>query len=214
MKIMDKFEKILDVIDHQEKYSDEEIREILKDEECRKLYQTMQEVDSALLEQTADGADIDAEWERFSEKHLNRALEKKSWRKMAASIAGFLLISCIAFAAIHTYIHKRQESMPIAETTGQTVKYTIKGDTVKATCKVEADKPAVHKIFENVAFSQMMSEIAAYYGLQLRFMSDETKSLRLYYEWDSHRTIENVVKELDQFDNVDVVLQGNEMIVK
>ena len=45
---MDKFEKILDIIDHQEKYSDEEIREILQDEECRKLYQTMVEVDSAL----------------------------------------------------------------------------------------------------------------------------------------------------------------------
>ena len=43
---MDKFEKILDIIDHQEKYSDEEIREILQDEECRKLYQTMMEVDS------------------------------------------------------------------------------------------------------------------------------------------------------------------------
>ena len=48
---MDKFEKILDIIDHQEKYSDEEIREILQDEECRKLYQTMMEVDSALLQQ-------------------------------------------------------------------------------------------------------------------------------------------------------------------
>jgi len=47
---MDKFEKILDMIDHQDKYSDEEIRELLQDEECRKLYQTMQEVDSALLE--------------------------------------------------------------------------------------------------------------------------------------------------------------------
>ena len=46
---MDKFEKILDIIDHQEKYSDEEIREILQDEECRKLYQTMMEVDSALI---------------------------------------------------------------------------------------------------------------------------------------------------------------------
>ena len=45
---MDKFEKILDIIDHQEKYTDDEVREILRDEECRKLYQTMQEVDSAL----------------------------------------------------------------------------------------------------------------------------------------------------------------------
>ena len=55
---MDKFEKILDIIDHQEKYSDEEIREILQDEECRKLYQTMVEVDSA-LEKTSPIINID-----------------------------------------------------------------------------------------------------------------------------------------------------------
>ena len=59
---MDKFEKILDIIDHQEKYSDEEIREILQDEECRKLYQTMVEVDSA-LENPSPIINIDEEWQ-------------------------------------------------------------------------------------------------------------------------------------------------------
>ena len=59
---MDKFEKILDIIDHQEKYTDDEVREILRDEECRKLYQTMQEVDSALLKQSLEDSDEKA-WE-------------------------------------------------------------------------------------------------------------------------------------------------------
>ena len=54
---MDKFEKILDIIDHQEKYTDDEVREILRDEEFRKLYQTMQEVDSALLKQSLEDSD-------------------------------------------------------------------------------------------------------------------------------------------------------------
>ncbi len=45
---MDKFEKILDIIDHQEKYADEEIREILQDEECRKLYQTMRNAENSI----------------------------------------------------------------------------------------------------------------------------------------------------------------------
>ncbi len=67
---MDKFEKILDIIDHQEKYSDEEIREILQDEECRKLYQTMMEVDSALLREAPLLLLMsDEEWEKFSQEH-------------------------------------------------------------------------------------------------------------------------------------------------
>ncbi|MEE1459733.1 MAG: hypothetical protein U0K51_09815, partial [Segatella copri] len=70
---MDKFEKILDMIDHQEKYTDDEIREILRDEECRKLYQTMQEVDSTLLKHQATEADVDEAWEKFSEERLRHS---------------------------------------------------------------------------------------------------------------------------------------------
>ena len=223
---MDKFEKILDIIDHQEKYTDDEIREILRDEECRKLYQTMQEVDSALLKHQVTEADMDAAWEKFSkEHHLEESAEmlpmhpatRFSWRKIAASIAGFILVSGIAFAAIHTYIRKSQEPMPIAENT----EISVVGDSVKSdTAKVDSlstvkkEKPAIHKTFENVAFSQMMAEIAAYYDLQVKFESDEAKSLRLYYDWDSHTKIEDVIKELNQFENVDIALLGNEIIVK
>ena len=214
---MDKFEKILDIIDHQEKYSDEEIREILRDEECRKLYQTMQEVDSALLKHQVTEADVDEAWEEFSQKKGLKEDKGFSWRKIAASIVGFILISGIAFAAIHTYIRKSQEPMPIAENAEQSaVGDSLKNDTAKvaSASAVKAEKPAIHKTFENVAFSQMMAEIAAYYDLQVKFMGDEAKSLRLYYEWDSHTKIEDVIKELNQFENVDIALQGNEIIVK
>ena len=87
---MDKFEKILDIIDHQEKYSDEEIREILQDEECRKLYQTMVEVDSA-LESPSPIINVDEEWGKFSQKHQLQEVSHPitSWRKLAASIAVF-----------------------------------------------------------------------------------------------------------------------------
>lgn len=76
------------------------------------------------------------------------------------------------------------------------------------------EKPAIHKTFENVAFEQMISEIASYYDLQVKFENNEDKTLRLYYEWDSHLSIENIVKELNQFENVNIKLQQNELIVK
>ena len=130
---MDKFEKILDIIDHQEKYSDEEIREILQDEECRKLYQTMMEVDSA-LENPSPIINVDEEWEKFSQKHqlqdeaTHPITSITSWRKLAASIAGFVLISGIAFAAIHTYIKRSQEPTQV---TADTHPEVIKSDSAK-----------------------------------------------------------------------------------
>ena len=225
---MDKFEKILDIIDHQEKYSDEEIREILQDEECRKLYQTMVEVDSA-LESPSPIINVDEEWEKFSQEHQlqeeatqNAAQEAAShpitsWRKLAASIAGFVLISGIAFAAIHTYIKRSQEPTQV---TADTHPEVINSDSAKQVAAKDSlahpkpEKPAIHKTFENVAFEQMISEIASYYDLQVKFENNEDKTLRLYYEWDSHLSIENIVKELNQFENVNIELQQNELIVK
>ena len=225
---MDKFEKILDIIDHQEKYSDEEIREILQDEECRKLYQTMMEVDSA-LENPSPIINVDEEWEKFSQEHQlqeeatqNAAQEAAShpitsWRKLAASIAGFVLISGIAFAAIHIYIKRSQEPTQV---TADTHPEVIKSDSAKQVAAKDSlahpkpEKPAIHKTFENVAFEQMISEIASYYDLQVQFENNEDKTLRLYYEWDSHLSIENIVKELNQFENVNIELQQNELIVK
>lgn len=225
---MDKFEKILDIIDHQEKYSDEEIREILQDEECRKLYQTMMEVDSA-LENPSPIINVDEEWEKFSQEHQlqeeatqNAAQEAAShpitsWRKLAASIAGFVLISGIAFATIHTYIKRSQEPTQV---TADTHPEVIKSDSAKQVAAKDSlahpkpEKPAIHKTFENVAFEQMISEIASYYDLQVKFENNEDKTLRLYYEWNSHSSIENIVKELNQFENVNIELQQNELIVK
>ena len=216
---MDKFEKILDIIDHQEKYSDEEIREILQDEECRKLYQTMEEVDSA-LESPSPIINVDEEWEKFSQEHQLQEEATHpitSWRKQAASIVGFVLISGIAFAAIHTYIKRSQEPIQI---TADTHPEVIKSDSAKEEAAKDSlthpkpEKPAIHKTFENVAFEQMISEIASYYDLQVKFENNEDKTLRLYYEWNSHSSIENIVKELNQFENVNIELQQNELIVK
>ena len=257
---MDKFEKILDIIDHQEKYSDEEIREILQDEECRKLYQTMVEVDSALLQQNLNtqasishspddalssnsslgnfSPNIDEEWEKFSQEHqlqeeaTHPIVQEEShpiaqeagashpitsWRKLAASIAGFVLISGIAFAAIHTYIKRSQEPTQV---TADTHPEVIKSDSAKQVAVKDSlthqkpEKPAIHKTFENVAFEKMLSEIASYYDLQVKFENNEDKTLRLYYEWDSYSSIENIVKELNQFENVNIELQQNELIIK
>ena len=222
---MDKLEKILDMIDHQDKYSDEEIRELLQDEECRKLYQTMMEVDSTLMKQDTPVVDIDEEWDKFEHAHadeLNGENNGKSdgkwssWHKMAASIAGFVLISGIAFAAIHTYIKKSQEPMLANEShTEMVANDSVKQVAVQdSLAKAKAEKPAVHKTFENVAFDKMMAEIAAYYDMQVKFESAEAKNLRLYYEWDSHSSIESIVKELNQFENVNIEVVGQNLVVK
>ena len=219
---MDKFEKILDVIDHQDKYSDEEIREILQDEECRKLYQTMQEVDSALLDgdlkAKVSEMDIDKEWQKFDEAHPDKNGSDFSWRKVAASFVGFVLVSGIAFAAIQSFVSKSHDA-GCASVEGPN-KEVVLNDSMKQKTPVDSllknktTKPAVRKTFENVSFDKMISEIAAYYDMQVRFDNAEVKSLRLYYDWDSRSGIGNAVKELNQFENVNIAVEGQTVVVK
>ena len=127
------------------------------------------------------------------------------------------MISGIAFAAIHTYIKRSQETTQV---TADTHPEVIKSDSAKQVTAKDSlthpkpEKPAIHKTFENVAFEQMISEIASYYDLQVKFENNEDKTLRLYYEWNSHSSIENIVNELNQFENVNIELQQNELIVK
>lgn len=181
---------------------------------------------------------IDEEWEKFSQEHqlqeeaTHPIVQEEShpiaqeagashpitsWRKLAASIAGFVLISGIVFAAIHTYIKRSQEPIQV---TADTHPEVIKSDSAKQIAAKDSlthpkpEKPAIHKTFENVAFEQMISEIASYYDLQVKFENNEDKTLRLYYEWNSHSSIENIVKELNQFENINIELQQNELIVK
>ena len=106
------------------------------------------------------------------------------------------------------------------QVTADTHPEVIKSDSAKQVAAKDSlthpkpEKPAIHKTFENVAFEKMLSEIASYYDLQVKFENNEDKTLRLYYEWNSHSSIENIVKELNQFENVNIELQQNELIVK
>ena len=224
---MDKFKKILDVIDHQEKYSDEEVREILQDEECRKLYQTMVEVDSALIQQSAEEESstshistvVDEEWKKFENKHFANHPAERGWRKIAAAIAGFVLVSGIAYAAIHSYIKRSQEAMMIAHAdhTEVVVNDSAKQEALAKDSLVNVKKvakPAIHKTFENVSFDKIIAEIASYYDMQVRFDNADAKNLRLYYEWDSHSSIESIVKELNQFENVNIGLEDHTIVIK
>ena len=115
------------------------------------------------------------------------------------------------------YIKRSQEPTQV---TADTHPEVINSDSAKQVAAKDSlihpkpEKPAIHKTFENVAFEQMISEIASYYDLQVKFENNEDKTLRLYYEWNSHSSIENIVKELNQFENVNIELQQNELIVK
>ena len=65
---MDKYDIVLDLVEHPDKYLPERIAEILSDPEARKIYNLLCKAYSTLPSTEAE-VDVDAEWQRFSQLH-------------------------------------------------------------------------------------------------------------------------------------------------
>lgn len=207
--IMDKLEQILDLIDHPERYSEAEVEAMLGDDECRKLYETLVDVDAA-LNSTGSRPDIEEEWTRWQQRNP-RSPRSRKWPMMAASFVGLLVVSGIAFAAIH-FARQADAPAPMAHQAEPTVALhpdTAMKDSIPTTVK----KPAVHKTFENTTLERIIGEVADYYGVKPVFHHERAQELRLYYEWDSRKGLQSVVQDLNQFENITVTLEDGQLIV-
>jgi hypothetical protein len=87
MEEKDKLGLLIDMTEHPENYTDEQLQKLLEDEECRELYNVIADVDSALMPQIED--DTEQSLQRF-EKDMHK---HHSFRNMAAIAIGILMIS-------------------------------------------------------------------------------------------------------------------------
>lgn len=231
---MDKITQVIDMMEHSERYSETQISELLQDEECRQTYLTMMEMRMAFDKEATDkNMDIDKEWEKFVIKHpqscqssidvnqkegawTQRKLPIFSFRKIAASLVGIVMLSGIAFATIHTFSSHRQPQEVIDSDTTK-MKATPRYTTSKASSPVEktvAKKEVVHKTFDDVTLENMLGEMARYYGVKVVFRNEEAKQLRFYYEWNSENILQKVVDELNNSQQMNISLNNDELVIE
>ena len=94
-----KMKRLLEMQEHPERYTEEEIRRLMADEECRQMYDQMVRATDAM----------------FAEKHKSHTLLKHPTvlYKIAASIIGLLMLSGIAYAAIHIVSNSRSQQAEV-----------------------------------------------------------------------------------------------------
>ena len=129
-----KWNLLLDLLEHPEKYSETQKDELLGDEEVNELYQqlieTRQSLDFAKSKEGMKMPSIDAEWEKLKdEMKLKEEMQQKKemsqnaetqqtaklfplWSPMrkVAAVAAVLVVSGITFAAIHLVTRSHQLS--------------------------------------------------------------------------------------------------------
>ena len=220
MKNQDKIELLLDIQEHPEKYSDEQLNSMLaEDEELAEMMEQLATTKRAMTKEEAEDEqlDMDVLWQEFEDEHELEFDEPETkrvsmpLRKIAAMFIGVALTAGVAFAAIQIV---RSVSKPAPEPTKIEAPAAPKAaqpdDEVPADTVV-AVKPVV---FDNVELAQIMAKIAAHYKAEVEIENEDAGAYRLYFEWNSQETLEHVVERLNRFESINIELNNNKMTVK
>lgn len=207
---MDKYELVLDIIEHPENYTSEQLAELLGEPEMREIYNLLCKTDSAI--EASRDIDVDVEWECFAQKHGRRPRLSSLWRgSRAASIAAIVGSSVVAVAAgiavtVAVVTHKPKS---VAEE-ATVVATALPAATEAIITPVDTVRTASESMmFENEPLDAIMKEVAAAYGVEVKFNNREVASLHLYYKLDTSLPLNEVVEQLNTFEQINIKQDGN-----
>lgn len=242
MKKMSKEEKrmmFFDMQEHPEKYSDEQVEELLADEEVKEFFHDlamarMAGKKAAIKEEEAltigvNGKNkkvgVDEAWKEFvhqhhvsSNSHLHRASRNRM--KMAASIIGIVFLSGVAFAAaIHggwfkatsSSVNENAKKLALQTSASQ----AVDNDSLKEASKEKKDsldlKPVV---FDNAELGTILSQLSAFYHVKVEYANAEAQHVRLYFNWNKTKTLEQNLEILNAFDRIQVTYEAGVLKVE
>lgn len=221
-----RIEWLLELQEHPEQLTDEQLQQILADDEMRQLVKQLGFAKRAFKHDALknDTPDVEGEWEKFAASHANEldALDEEKPKshfhiylfshKIAASFIGLLLASGIAFAAIQVVrnISTPKPQQPTKEQMTDINPVTsLPADTVKAdTITTEP------YIFNNVPLDSMLTTIATVHGIGVEFENEAARELRFHFVWKREDSLSRVVEKLNTFEAVNIVMEDKTLVVK
>lgn len=229
MSTMNKDEKrlmLFDMQEHPEKYTDEQVERLLADEEAQEFLRDLAMARMAGKKATPKKVDVDKAWKEFSEKH-NKAKSisngantpYRNRMQIAASIIGIIFLSGVALAAVQNGWLKFAVSDKVADnktTTEQTVKQKPSADdSLKAVTAEPKDsldmKPVV---FDNAELGTILTQMTDFYHVKVRYDNADTQHVRLFFNWNKTKTLEQNLEILNAFDRIQIEYAEGELVVK
>ena len=217
---MNKTEQLLMMLEHPERYSEQQWQEILADDECRELYSLMAKTRSTLTAKQADerltDEMIDEQWQRLEAEYPSRAAIVPLWRKAAAAAVVAVATIGIAMAAMHTGFFglKQTNNQTEPATKPQQEQVTPEPSatiTEQPADTLNADLP---QLFEEAPLDHVLTFLAAHYGVEVEYRTDDVRTLRLFYQWEPEYSLDKVVSMLNNFDAFSIRHEGNKLIVE
>ena len=207
MEQNDKIRLLLDMHEHPENYSDEQLAAMLNDEMLEQL------VIAKRAMTDIPEPDVDAEWQHFEQEHF--APEKnRRWLKVAAMIAGVLMLSAFTYAAIQAVrAHQPEIQQPLTEQVEKTDAPVATSSPTEA-AGIDSVSTGQPVTFDNVALETIVGDIAARHQMQVEFRNEDARALRFYFVWQPDEDLDAVLERLNLFESVNISKEGNTIVVE
>lgn len=232
-----KWDLLLDLLEHPEKYSETQKDELLGDEEVNELYQqlieTRQSLDFAKSKEEMKMPSIDAEWEKQKEEMQQKeemsqnaetqqtAKQLPLWSPMrkVAAVAAVLVVSGITFAAIHLVTRSHQ-----ASDNSNTELVSSRKDSIqqvsapqKSNIEEKTDSASLAQlplVYENAELQNILTPIAGHFHLLVTYQNESARHIRLFLQLEKNMSLDDIIELMNHFEKVNIRHEGQTLIVE
>lgn len=237
-----KWDMLLDLLEHPEKYSETQKDELLGDEEVNELYQqlveTQQSLDFAKSKEEMKMPSIDAEWEKLKDEMKLKEMQQKEemsqnaetlqtaklfplWSPMrkVAAVAAVLVVSGITFAAIHLVTRSHQPSDKNNTELVASHKDSIQQVSApqKSNIEEKADSASLAQlplVYENAELQNILTPIAGHFHLQVTYQNESARHIRLFLQLEKNMSLDDIIELMNHFEKVNIRHEGQTLIVE
>ncbi len=207
---MDNLDKLLEAIEHPERFPESELHELLSDAETRQLYQMLcaSRAEAFLKDATPDESEIDRQWQLFKIKRRKKSFFAWISNRKIAAVAAVLIASCsiivVGVSLSNGFIGSSEKP-----STEQPAAAQIPEDVAPAQTQPLNDTVIV---FEDEKLDKILSVVAPYYNMKVDLKSSSSKEVRLFLKWESTTSIHELIEHLNSSDRINLSLKDDVII--
>lgn len=205
--LSEKRKLFLDMHDHPERYTDDEMARLLADSDIHEFASLMGTARRALRHDLTEQPDVDEAWRQFVAMH---PVGRRRWPRVAAVTTGIVFLSGVALAAVLRWGftgHRPQGSRHAA--TAQTHPATSADSTATLTAQQADSSDTLAVTFDNAELGTILHQMGAFYHVDVVFRSEQAKHVRLYFEWNKHLDLQQQINLLNGFERIHLSLDND-----
>lgn len=207
------YDNVLEIIAHYDSFTSQQIDETLTDPETKDIYDLICKTGSAFAA-NAEIPDVEEEWERFSKIHIRPKFRFLRPGNRAASIAAIALTSLATFAiGIVVTINLSEQTHPKKESQESIGTMPIETSVMPSAVSDTATSTTSPILFEDETFGNILRHIADYYNVEVEYRRAESAELRLYYMFDPALSFDDIIEQLNTFEQINLSVNGSKIIV-